>query len=217
MTMFTPYACANVKVEGFDVVLNKSKVAAYRAPGAPQAEFAAEMVVNEIAEKLGIDPIEIRLKNAAKEGTQTIYGPKMPRVGLIECLEAAKESEHYKSALKKGQGRGLAAGFWFNVGGQSSVSVNLNTDGTGTILEGSPDIGGSRASMQMMAAEVLQISPSLLKPIVANTDSLPYSMTTGGSRTTFATGMAVIEAAERHSETSKREGSRYMECDGRAG
>ena len=196
MTMFTPYDCPNVKVEGFDVVLNKSKVAAYRAPGAPQAEFAAEMVVNEIAEELGIDPIEIRLKNAAKEGTQTIYGPKLPRVGLIECLEAAKESEHYKSSVKEGQGRGLAAGFWFNVGGQSSVSVNLNTDGTGTILEGSPDIGGSRASMQMMAAEVLQISPSLLKPVVANTDSLPYSMTTGGSRTTFATGMAVIEAAE---------------------
>ena len=196
MTMFTPYDCSNVKVEGFDVVLNKSKVAAYRAPGAPQAEFAAEMVVNEIAEKLGIDPIDIRLKNAAKEGTQTIYGPKMPTVGLIECLEAAKESEHYKSALKEGHGRGLAAGFWFNVGGQSSVSVNLNTDGTGTILEGSPDIGGSRASMQMMAAEILQISPSLLKPIVADTDSLPYSMTTGGSRTTFATGMAVIEAAE---------------------
>ena len=196
MTMFTPYDCPNVKVEGFDVVLNKSKVAAYRAPGAPQAEFAAEMVVNEIAEKLGIDPIDIRLKNAAKEGTQTIYGPKMPRVGLIECLEAARESEHYNSAIKEGHGRGLAAGFWFNVGGQSSVSVNLNTDGTGTILEGSPDIGGSRASMQMMAAEVLQISPSLLKPIVANTDSLPYSMTTGGSRTTFATGMAVIEAAE---------------------
>ena len=196
MTMFTPYDCSNVKVEGFDVVLNKSKVAAYRAPGAPQAEFAAEMVVNEIAEKLGIDPIDIRLKNAAKEGTQTIYGPKMPTVGLIECLEAAKESEHYKSALKEGHGRGLAAGFWFNVGGQSSVSVNLNTDGTGTILEGSPDIGGSRASMQMMAAEILQISPSLLKPIVADTDSLPYSMTTGGSRTTFATGMAVIEASE---------------------
>lgn len=196
MTMFTPYACGNVQVEGFDVVVNKSKVAAYRAPGAPQAEFAAEMVVNEIAEKLGMDPIELRLKNAAQEGTQTIYGPKLKTVGLIECLEACKNSDHYQSPVAEGCGRGVAAGFWFNVGGQSSVSINMNTDGTGTILEGSPDIGGSRASMQMMAAEVLQIEPSNLKPIVADTDSLPYSQGTGGSRVTFATGMAVIEAAE---------------------
>ena len=174
--------------------MNKSKVAAYRAPGAPQAEFAAEMVVNEVAEKIGMDPIELRLKNAAKEGTQTIYGPKLKTVGLIECLEAARDSDHYKSALAEGCGRGIAAGFWFNIGGQSSVSINMNTDGTGTILEGSPDIGGSRASMQMMAAEVLQIEPPNLKPIVADTDSLPYSQGTGGSRVTFATGMAVIEA-----------------------
>ena len=176
--------------------MNKSKVAAYRAPGAPQAEFAAEMVVNELADKLGMDPIDLRLKNAAKEGTQTIYGPKLKAVGLVECLEAARDSEHYQSAVAEGCGRGVAAGFWFNMGGQSSVTININPDGTGTILEGSPDIGGSRASMQMMAAEVLQIEPSRLKPIVADTDSLPYSQGTGGSRVTFATGLAVIEAAE---------------------
>lgn len=197
MTMFTPYDCPNVQVEGLDVVVNKCKVAAYRAPGAPQAEFAAEMVINELADELGIDPIDLRLKNAAKEGTQTIYGPKLKTVGLIECLEAAKNSPHYQSAIAEGNGRGVAAGFWFNVGGQSSVTVNMNTDGTGTIMEGSPDIGGSRASMQMMAAEVLQIEPGKLKPIVADTDSLPYSQSTGGSRTTFATGMAVIEASEK--------------------
>lgn len=197
MTMFTPYDCPNVLVEGFDVVVNKSKVAAYRAPGAPQAEYAAEMVVNELAEMLGMDPIDLRLKNAAKEGTQTIYGPKLKRVGLVECLEAAKNSPHYQSALPEGQGRGLASGFWFNIGGQSSVSINMNPDGTGTIVEGSPDIGGSRASMQMMAAEVLQIEPKNLKPIIADTENLPYSAGTGGSRTTFATGMAVIEASEK--------------------
>lgn len=203
MTMFTPYDCPNMLVEGLDVVVNKSKVAAYRAPGAPQSEFAAEMVINELAETLGIDPIELRLKNAAKAGTQTIYGPKLKTVGLVECLEAAKNSPHYQSALAEGHGRGIAAGFWFNVGGQSSVTVNMNTDGTGTIVEGSPDIGGSRASMQMMAAEVLQIEPSKLKPIIADTDSLPYSQSTGGSRTTFATGMAVIEASEKVVEEVK--------------
>ena len=196
MTMFTPYDCANLYVEGYDIVLNRSKTAAYRAPGAPQAEFAAEMVVNELAEVLGMDPIELRLMNAAKEGTQTIYGPKFKKVGLVECLEAARDSEHYKAAIAEGRGRGVAAGFWFNIGGSSSVTVKMNADGTGTILEGSPDIGGSRASMQMMVAEVLGLALDKLKPIVADTDTLPYSAVTGGSRTTFATGMAVIEAAE---------------------
>ena len=197
MTMFTPYDLENVNVVGFDVVVNRSKTAAYRAPGAPQSEFAAEMAINELAEKLAMDPIDLRLKNAAKEGTQTIYGPKLKRVGLVECLEAVKGSDHYRSSVGANQGRGVAAGFWFNIGGQSSVTLNMNTDGTGTIIEGSPDIGGSRASMQMMAAEVLGIPLKNLKPIVADTDTLPYSATTGGSRTTFATGMAVIEAAEK--------------------
>ncbi len=196
MTVFTPYDIENAYVEGYDVVVNKPKVAAYRAPGAPQSEFAAEMVINEIAKELAMDPIDLRLKNAAKEGTQTLYGPKLKPVGLIECLEAVKQSDHYQSALKENQGRGVAAGFWFNVGGLSSVTINMNPDGTATLVEGSPDIGGSRASMQLMAAETLQMPAEKITPLVADTEVLAYNGTTGGSRTTFATGMAVIEAAE---------------------
>lgn len=196
MTVFTPYDIENAYVEGYDVVVNKPKVAAYRAPGAPQSEFAAEMVINEIARELGMDPIDIRLKNAAKEGTQTLYGPKLKPVGLIECLEAVKQSAHYNTPLKENQGRGVAAGFWFNIGGQSSVTINMNPDGTASLIEGSPDIGGSRASMQLMAAEELQIPAERITPIVADTEMLAYNQTTGGSRTTFATGMAVIEAAQ---------------------
>lgn len=196
MAMFTPYDCPNICVEGFDVVVNKPKVAAYRAPGAPQAEFAAEMAVNELADKLGMDPLELRLKNAAKEGTQTVYGPKLKRVGLVECLEAAQRSPHYQAPLPSGQARSVASGFWFNIGGQSSVTINMNPDGTGAIVEGNPDIGGSRASMQLMAAEALGIPPERLKPIIADTENVAVSQGTGGSRTTFATGMATIEAAQ---------------------
>ena len=196
MTVFTPYDVENQYVEGFDVVVNKPKVAAYRAPGAPQSEFACEMVINELADELGIDPIELRLKNAAREGTQTMYGPKLKAVGLVECLEAARNSAQYKEALAENQGRGIAAGFWFNIGGVSSVSINMNPDGTGTIVEGSPDIGGSRASMQMMAAEGVGLPIESFKPLVADTENAAHSDTTGGSRTTFATGMAVVEAAQ---------------------
>ncbi len=196
MCAFTPYDVENMQIEGYDVVVNKPKVAAYRAPGAPQAEFAAESAINELAEKLNMDPIELRLKNAAREGTQAIYGPKFKAVGLVECLEAARQSEHYKAPLGKNQGRAVGAGFWFNAGMNSNVVINMNPDGTVLLVEGSPDIGGSRASMAMMAAEELGIPVEKIKPIVADTDSVGLNSTTGGSRTTFATGMAIIEAAQ---------------------
>lgn len=196
MCIFASYDVENLQVECYDVVVNKPKVAAYRAPGAPQAAYAGEMAVSEIAAKINMDPIDIRLKNAATEGTKTIYGPKLKSIGLVECLEAAKKSPHYQQALKENQGRGVASGFWFNVGGQSSVTINMNPDGTATIVEGSPDIGGSRASMQLMAAEELGIPAENFKTIIADTENVAYNQSTGGSRTTFATGMAVIKAAQ---------------------
>jgi len=196
MTAFTPYDVDNMFVECYDVVVNKPKVAAYRAPGAPQAQYAAEMVVNELASRLTIDPIDFRLQNAAVEGTKTIYGPNLKQVGLYQCLQAAKNSPHYQQAVKENGGRGVASGFWFNIGGSSSVTINMNRDGTGTIVEGSPDIGGSRASMQLMAAETLGIAADNFKTIVADTENIAHNDGTGGSRTTFATGMAVIEAAK---------------------
>lgn len=196
MTAFTPYDVENMFVECFDVVVNKPKVAAYRAPGAPQAEYAAEMIISELAARLEIDPIDFRLQNVAKEGTKTIYGPKLKKVGLVECLEAAKNSPHYQQPLRDNQGRGVSSGFWFNIGGSSSVTLNMNRDGTGTIVEGSPDIGGSRASMQLMAAETLGIAADNFKTVVADTENIAHNDGTGGSRTTFATGMAVVEAAK---------------------
>ncbi len=196
MTAFAPYDIENAHVEGYDVVVNKPKVAAYRAPGAPQSEYMVEMVVNEVAKEIGMDPIDFRLKNAAREGTQALYGPKFKAIGLEACLEAAKNSPHYQAPLEEGVGRGVAAGFWFNVGGQSSVVINMQADGTATLVEGSPDIGGSRASMAMMAAEELGIPVEKITPLIADTENVAHSNGTGGSRTTFATGMATIEAAQ---------------------
>ena len=184
-----------MKLEGFDVVVNKPKVAAYRAPGAPMAAFAAEQVIDEIARELNMDPIDLRLKNAAVDGTQAPYGPKFKQIGFVETLEAAKAHPHYSAPLGPNQGRGVASGFWFNAGGQSSADVRLNEDGTATVVTGNPDIGGSRASMALMAAEELGIDVSRVRPLVADTEGVGYSDATGGSRVTFATGMAVIEAA----------------------
>ena len=195
--VFAPYDIENVNVDGFDVIVNKPKTAAYRAPAAPNAAFAGEAVVDEICEKLGMDPIEFRLLNASKEGTRRVDGPVFPRVGNIECLEAARDSDQYQTKLEgKNQGRGVASGFWFNIGLQSSCSIGVNADGTITLVEGSTDIGGTRVSIAMQAAEVLGIAAEDVHPSVGDTDSVGYTFLTGGSRVTFATGWAAYECAQ---------------------
>ena len=194
MCAFAPYDLENVKSVGYDIVTNRPKVAAYRAPGAPISEYAVECVIDEIAKKLGVDPIDLRLKNAAKEGTKAAYGPKFGPIGLIETLERAKAHEHYQAPLKENQGRGVASGFWFNIGGETSVSVNVNEDGTATLIQGTPDIGGSRASSALMAAEAFGIDYDKIRPLIADTSSLGYTFLTGGSRATLSNGVAAKEA-----------------------
>ncbi len=194
---FACYDVENGKVDGYDVVVNKPKTAAYRAPGSPQAAFGVETVMDELCRQLGLDPIEFRLLNAAKEGTRRIEGPVARRIGLVECLEAARDHEHYRAPLAgENRGRGVAAGYWMNRGFQSSCVITVNFDGTVSLIMGSVDIGGTRASIAQQAAETLGIAYEDVKPTVVDTDSIGFTFITGGSRTSFATGLAAIEAAE---------------------
>ena len=195
MCVFAAYDVENATIDGYDVVVNKPKTAAYRAPGAPNAAFAAEQVVDELALKLGMDPLDLRLKNASTEGTRRPDGTVFPRIGCVEVLEAMKNHPHYSAPLGENQGRGVAVGYWFNVGFESSVNIAVNADGTITLVEGSTDIGGSRASIAMQAAEVLGIPAESVRPSVVDTDSVGFTAVTGGSRTTYATGWAAYDAA----------------------
>ncbi len=213
MAAYAPYEIDNVYVVGFDVVSNRPKVAAYRAPGAPMSEYAVECVVDEIAQKLNIDPIELRLKNAAKEGTQTAHGPKFGPIGLIETLEAAKASDHWKAPLGPNQGRGMASGFWYNIGGQTTVSVALNEDGSVNLTAGTPDIGGLRASLAMMAAEELGVEYSAIRPMIGDTQQLGYNFLTGGSRACFSSGMATVEACREIQQEACKRASLIWEID----
>ncbi|MBT6343207.1 MAG: xanthine dehydrogenase family protein molybdopterin-binding subunit, partial [Tateyamaria sp.] len=197
MTGFAPYDLDHVKTVGWDVVTNRPKAAAYRAPGAPMAAFAVESVIDELAHKLGLDPIDVRLKNAAREGTKSAYGPTYPAIGLEATLKAAKSHPHWSAPLGENQGRGVACGFWFNFGGDTCVSLMVNPDGTVSLSEGNPDIGGSRAAMSMMAAEELGIPMERIRTIIADTAALGQNEVTDGSRVTFAVGLATIKAA-RH-------------------
>lgn len=196
MCAFAPYNLTNVKQVGYDVIANRPKQAAYRAPGSPMAAFAVESVIDELCNKLGLDPIEVRLKNASHEGTKASYGPRFDRIGLVETLEAAKAHPHYTAPLKEGQGRGISCGFWFNHGGETSVSLALSFDGSAQIQVGTPDIGGSRASMALMAAEVLGIPYENIRVTIADTASLGYNDVSHGSRVTYASGLATIKAAQ---------------------
>jgi CO/xanthine dehydrogenase Mo-binding subunit len=144
-----------------------------------------------------MDPIALRRKNAVRDGVKAAYGPTFRNIGYLETLEAIADHPHYKAPLGPNQGRGVAVGFWFNVGGESTAAVQVGEDGSAVVVTGNPDIGGSRASMAMMAAEVLGLPIEKVRPIVADTASIGFSMLTGGSRTTFATGMAVTQAAQK--------------------
>ena len=195
--MFTRYDLENVHIVSCEVVSNRPKVNSFRAPCVPQIVFGVEGVIDEMARKIGMDPIDFRLKNAAVDGHTAIYGDTWGPIGFVETLKAAKESDHYKSPLPKGQGRGISAGFWFNRGGETAGSLTLAPDGTVTIVIGTADVAGSRVSIAMMAAEELGISIDKIRVSFADTNSLGFNRVTAGSRTTYSVGMVVVNNARQ--------------------
>ena len=192
-----PYKMDNLLVDGYDVVSNKQRVQAYRAPGYPQACFAVEPVIDELAEKLGMDPVEFRLKNAVEEGDRMASGVPFPRIGCKELVEAMKAHPHYSAPLDgPGRGRGVAVGFRWNAGGASSVTLNVNSNGTMSLVSGAVDIGGTRVATAMAAAEVMGLTAEEVTPQVVDTDAVGWSGATGGSRVAFDTTLAAMDAAE---------------------
>ena len=197
MCMFSPYNVENILIDGYDVLSNKPKTNAYRAPGVPGAAFAVETVVDEICEKLSIDPLEFRINNAAKEGTRRANGIINPRIGCIETNEAARDHDHYSSKLEGPyRGRGVATGFWMNGAGAACATANVNYNGTVNLTIGSVDIGGIRPVSAQQFAEVLGIAVEDVNPQVGDTDSIGYTSMTGGSGAAFKTGWASYEAAQ---------------------
>jgi CO/xanthine dehydrogenase Mo-binding subunit len=197
MCIFACYDIPNVLIDGFDVLVNKPATSAYRAPGATNAAFAAETVIDELCERLKIGPLDFRIKNGAKEGSRRADGPTYPRIGMIETAEAAKKHSHHATPLGgPNRGRGVASGFWFNIGLKSSATASVNGDGTVSLVEGSTDIGGTRTSVAMQLAEVLGIRAEDVRPVVGDTELVGYTDVTGGSRVTFATGWAAYEAGQ---------------------
>ena len=217
--IFGPYRLPNVQIDGYDVIVNKPKTMAYRAPGGTNAAYASESVVDELAEKIGMDPLRLRQLNGAKEGDRRVDGPTFQRVGYLETVQAAINSPHYEDGLAAAPatnikvGRGVASGFWFNWGGKSSCNAAVNPDGSITLSEGSADIGGTRTSISMQLAEVLGIGVENIKPAVVDTDSVGYNDATGGSRTTFGSGLAAFEVGTKIKQIMIERAAKYWEID----
>ena len=204
VTTFGSYKCENMLVNGYDVVCNKQKAQAYRAPGQPQAAFAVESAMDELAGKLEIDPVDLRLKNAVEVGDRMPNGVPHAVFGCVELEEAMKNHPHYTTPLTgPNQGRGVAVSFRAQGGQTSSATINVNGNGTINLITGSVDIGGTRTAVAMQAAEILGIDSEDVNPSVGDTDAVGYTANTGGSRTAFDTGLAAIAAAEEVIERMK--------------
>jgi CO/xanthine dehydrogenase Mo-binding subunit len=199
--VFAPYKLDNVQVDAYDVVVNKPKAAPYRAPGAPIVAFAAEQVVDELAGKLGMDPMDLRIKNAPVEGDRRADGVVNGRIGALETMQAVKTHPHYKAKLVKNgsngrvRGRGVGMGFCRNNSGPACVTANVMGDGTVSLIEGSVDIGGSRTAVAQMFAEVLGLPVESVNPAIGDTDAIGFTSITGGSGVAYKSGWAAYEAA----------------------
>ena len=191
------YRIPNLKFDGYSVVTNRPPVGAYRAPGAPQTTFAMESAMDMLAEALGLDPIELRLRNIVKEGDPMPSDLPFPRLGFMETLEGVAKHPRYRNKRQgKNVGRGVACGFWMGGVGSSAAHVNLNADGSLAVVVGSVDLTGTRTTLAQIAAEVLGIPYESVSVVVADTDTAPYSDITAGSRTTHQMGAAVYRACQ---------------------
>ena len=197
--VFAPYLIENVQVDGYDVVSNKPRTQAYRAPGAPIVMYCTETLMDEIAEALGIDSVELRLLNVARQGNRRADGVMNGRIGAEEVMHSVREHPHFSAPLEqidgRLRGRGWSMGFCRNNAGPACVVANVREDGTVSLVEGSVDIGGTRTAIAQQFAEVLGIPVEDVNPTIGDTDTIGYTSVTGGSGVAFKSGWAAHEAA----------------------
>ncbi|MCH8311223.1 MAG: molybdopterin-dependent oxidoreductase, partial [Chloroflexi bacterium] len=193
--VFSHYRTPNLKIDAYDVVTNKPHVAAYRAPGATPTAFAVESVIDDLARSLSIDLLEFRLQNVSQPGDPMPDGDLLTSVNFIEVLNRVKQHECWTSPIEgKNRGRGLALGMWTMPGGTASCHVNLNGDGSVTLVIGTPDLSGTRTSLGLVAAESLGLDLSDVKVTIANTDAVAYSDASAGDRITYIASIAIGRA-----------------------
>jgi Aerobic-type carbon monoxide dehydrogenase, large subunit CoxL/CutL homologs len=189
------YKCPNFEITGYEVSTNKTPVEAYRAPGAPQAYFALESALDELALNLNMDPIELRLRNATREGDPGTDGKPLPRIAMVECLEEAQKHPLYTEPCGEGEGVGIALGSWGGARTPASAGCRVEPDGTLTVHVGTVDVSGSSTGLAMIAAESFGVPLDKVRIETSDTGVAPYGPLAAGSQVTYSMGGAVQEAA----------------------
>jgi CO/xanthine dehydrogenase Mo-binding subunit len=191
------YRWEHLDLLGYEVLTNKPGTGAYRAPGVPQATFALEQLIDELARAIGQDPLELRLRNAARTGDLQPNGVPWPPIGLVDVLERARQHPLWRSRqCRPNEGWGIAVGGWPGGIEPCAANIRLNHDGTFTVTLGAIDITGTHTVLAMIAAEVLEQPVERIRVKLLPTDGAPYAGMSGGSKITYTVGLAVQAAAE---------------------
>ena len=192
--LVSTYRVPNFHVVGREVATNKLPATSYRAPGAPQGYFALESCFDEVARRLSADPIQLRLRNASRQGDPRGDGSPWPAIGLTACLEAAARHPAYSTAKDEDEGVGVAVGSWIGGFGPAAAACRVEPDGTLALHLGSIDISGSDTGFTALAAEVFGTSPDRVRVLRTDSTTSPVSPIAAGSATTYSVGPAVIQA-----------------------
>jgi CO/xanthine dehydrogenase Mo-binding subunit len=187
-----PYRIPNLLLEGRAVYTNKTNFGSFRAPSGPQANFAVESQMDVIADALGLEPLDFRLRNIVREGEEGPTGQVLTAVGLEECLRRAAAAIGWSERRPgPGRGKGIACGWWTTTGGSSGVYVKINPDGTVALNTGAAEIGtAALTGAAQVLAEDLGVELADVHVVSADTLSTPFDFGAQGSRTAFAVGNA---------------------------
>jgi CO/xanthine dehydrogenase Mo-binding subunit len=195
--MAGPYKTPALALEGIAVYTNKVPSGSFRAPAGPMANFAVESQMDMIAKDLGIDPLEIRLRNIVKEGDLGPSGEIHKSVSIEECLRRAADAIGWDNrSPEPGRGKGIACSWWMTTGGSSGVYVKINPDGTATLVSGAVEIGsGAITGAAQVLAEELSLDLVDINVAGVDTQTAPFDYGAQGSRTAFSVGNACLAAA----------------------
>lgn len=209
------YRADNVRLEGIDIVTNKPRTEAYRGPGGIQAAFAVEQAVDEVALKLGMDPLQLRRKNAPVTGDLMPAGTRYPSIGLTTILDAVAAHSCWRDPIRPGdlpRGRGLALGYWRGTSMTSAAHVTVAGDGRPMVTMGSVDISGTRTTMAQVAAEEFGLSIDDVHVTMGDTKSAGYSDAAAGSRVGRTMAAAVSDACRDALTQLRRRAAEKMQC-----
>jgi CO/xanthine dehydrogenase Mo-binding subunit len=219
LTAAGPYAIPAIRVEAYGVYTNKANTGSYRAPGAPQVNFPIESHMDEIAARVGLDPLELRLRHVLRDGDVAANGQELRGVSIRRCLERAADAIGWgapgepASGPSRRRGKGLACAWWTTTQGASSAYTRANEDGSIVLVTGCAEIGTGAisAGLPRIVADRLGVRPSDVIIVSADTDATPYDLGAQGSRSLYMAGSAALRASEDLAEQLGRIAAEALE------